>query len=99
MEVTQTSVWDINITGDNVSGETPGSISGVSAHLENSNDLCGFDITGSAPAIFDENTQQLAVTGGSLILSNVFGCFGNANYTTFEATYQLADIDTVAITN
>lgn len=102
LEVTQTSVWDINITGNNVGGVTPGSIGNVNAHVENPDGLCEFDVTGSVPGSFNENNQQLAVGGGGLTVSNVSGCFGaigNGNPATFDGTYQLADIDTVTIAN
>ncbi|MGJ9422525.1 hypothetical protein [Aeromicrobium sp. CF3.5] len=102
LPIRQTSVWDINITGDNVGGATPASIGNITAHVENPDGLCEFDITGSVPATFDENTQQLHVDGGGLTISNVSGCFGafgNGNPMTFEATFQLADVAPVTITN
>ncbi|WP_375001742.1 hypothetical protein [Aeromicrobium sp. CTD01-1L150] len=102
LEVTQNATWDIEITGDNVGGVTPGAITNVDASVSNPDGLCSFDVTGEVGGAFDENTQQLSVSGGGLTVSNVDQCFGlilNGDPATFDGTYQLADIDTVTIAN
>lgn len=53
-EVTQTSVWDINLTGDNSGGITPGQIGNVSATATNPDGLCSFDIVGTKAAELDD---------------------------------------------
>lgn len=106
LEVNQTSTWDINITGDNSGGVTPGQIGNVSASVSNPDGLCSFDVVGTVAGSFDENTQQLTVDNTSgpdtLFVENVDQCFGlilEGDPATFEGTYDLANIANVTIAN
>jgi len=102
LNVTQNTTWDINLDSDNVGGVTPGNIGNVDASVSNPGGACDFDVTGSVGGSFDESTQQLAVSGGGLTVSNVSGCFGliaNADPATFDGTYQLANIANITIAN
>lgn len=84
LDVTQTSVWDINILSDNVGGVTPVEIGNFRIHAEKTG-LGAFDISGQVPATFDESAQQLHIDETAqqppvgvpgLTASNVSGCFG-----------------------
>lgn len=102
LNVTQNSAWAININGNQVGGVTPGNVSTISASVSDGSGLCSFDVTGTVPGSFNQNTQQLTVNGGGLSISNVNGCFGVINEgdpATFAATYQLAGIGAVTIAN
>ncbi len=106
VDVTQTSTWDINITGDNAGGVTPGEIGNVAASVSNPDGLCSFNVVGTVAGSFDENTQQLTVDNTSgpdtLFVQDVDGCFGlilEDDPATFAGTYDLANIANVTIAN
>ncbi len=104
-DVTQTSVWDINIIGDNSGGITPGQIGNVSATASNPDGLCTFDIVGTKAGFIDENSQLIGsdnTTGpDTLFVENVDGCYGlilEGDPATVKATYELDGIAPVTIT-
>lgn len=106
LEVNQTGTWDINITGDNSGGVTPGQIGNVSASVSNPDGLCSFDVSGTVAGSFDENNQALTADNTSgpdtLFVENVNGCFGlilEGDPATFDATYDLAGIANVTVAN
>lgn len=106
LSVVQASDWNVNLTGDNSGGVTPGEITNVNASVSDADGLCSFDVSGSVASSFDENTQQLTAdnTGSptSLLVSDVDGCFGlvlAGDPLTFSATYEVDQVAAVTITN
>ena len=105
-EVTQTSAWNIDLTGDNVAGVTPGEITNVNAHVADADGLCAFDLAGAKAGFIDENSQLIGsdnTTGPeTLFVENVDQCFGlvlEGDPATVKATYALDGIAPITITN
>lgn len=68
--VTQLSDWHVGITGDTVAGVTPETIPDIHAEIKDvdfGGGLCDFDVDGSVTGTFDNSTQDLSITGSSLI--------------------------------
>ena len=104
LTVTGSGSWGLNATGDTVvtagvdDGKTPGSITGVSAHVSGD---CDFDVTGSVDGSYTNGlknstgTLTLPGTSSTLTISNVsgflcgFAGIANGHSASFEATYQV----------
>jgi hypothetical protein len=89
--------WALNADTYNAgTGVTTGTITGIQAKL--SGPGCSADVggpggastTGTVVGTYDNNSGELAISGGNLHLWNVSGCFGlvgSGNASTFTGTY------------
>jgi len=106
--VTQNADWHIGITGANstdaTSGDsmTPVIIPDVDATMSDTNaggTLCEFRITGSMTGTFDNNTQELDVTGSNLMTdidpnntgANCLGALADPGTMTFTGAFDITN--------
>jgi hypothetical protein len=108
LAVAQNADWHIGITGanyvDSTSGHTmtPGIIPDVDATVSDTDaggTLCQFRVHGSVTGTFDNNTQELDVTGSSLITNidpngtgaDCLGALANPGTATFTGAFDITN--------
>jgi hypothetical protein len=88
-KISGTNPWNVNVAGTTSNGDTPGGITGISAHASAAGGLCTLDIdgtggagsnTGTTNGDYNNGTGKLSAgAGSSLRIFNVSGgCFGLA---------------------
>lgn len=98
MRFTQHGVWDIVAEGGPADGATPVAVRNISMHADDlgSDDpgtMCSFDVSGALSGRFTEASQSMSLSGSTLTISNVIGCFGivvEGDPATLAATYAVA---------
>jgi hypothetical protein len=80
LSVQQIGTWEVDATsGPNASGVTQAQVTNIDAIVTDTSSgggVCSFDVTGSAPGNFHNDTQDLTLNANNLTVSNVSGCFG-----------------------